>query len=59
MQPMLLKKANGLLLVKASGYQTHQRRIQGICSAVMTGPFVLQVLSMKGDKVSSTVTAGL
>jgi len=44
MQPMLLKKANGLLLVKASGYQTHQRRIQGICSAVMTGPFVLQVL---------------
>ena len=56
---MLLKKANGLLLVKASGYQTHQRRIQGICSAVMTGPFVLQVLSMKGDKVSSTVTAGL
>jgi len=36
-----------------------QGRIQGVCLAVMTGPFVPQVLSIKAYKISNTVTAGL
>jgi len=33
--------------------------IQGVCLALMTEAFVLQVLSTKADKVSNTVTTGL
>ena len=36
-----------------------QERIQGVCLAMMTGPFALQVLSIKADKISKDVTAGL
>jgi len=28
-----------------------QGHIQGVCLAVMTGPFLLQVLSIKADKI--------
>jgi len=31
----------------------------GVCLAAMTGPFVLQVLSIKDDKIPNAVTAGL
>jgi len=31
----------------------------GVCLAVMTGPFVPQVLSIKADKISKAVIAGL
>jgi len=37
-----------------------QGRVQGVCLAVMTGPFVPQVLSIKADdKISNAVTAGV
>jgi len=36
-----------------------QGHIQGVCLAVLTGPFVPQVLSIKADKRSSIATAGL
>jgi len=35
-----------------------QQGPQGVYLAVMTGPFVLQVLGIKSDKISNVVTAG-
>ena len=32
---------------------------RGVCLAVMTGPFVLQVHSLKANKISNAVIAGL
>jgi len=32
---------------------------RGVCLAVMTDPFALQVLSITTDKISHAVTAGL
>jgi len=41
-------------------FQRKQGRIQGVCLAVMTGPFVPQVLIIKADdKISNAVIAGL
>jgi len=39
--------------------QQTQGRLQGVCFAVMTGSFVLQVVSIKVNKISNAVTAGL
>jgi len=33
--------------------------IQGVFLVVMTGPFVLQVLTVKANKISNAATAGL
>jgi len=50
-------------LLKHNFYNTvgcyTQGRIQGICLAVMTSPVVPHVLSIKADKASNAVTAGL
>jgi len=36
-----------------------QGRIQGVCLAVMTDPFVSQVLNINANKISNVATAGL
>jgi len=40
-------------------FGTGQGRIYRVCLAVMTDPFAPQVLRIKADKISNTVTAGL
>jgi len=56
---MLILNNSRIRLKFSNDYHLEQGHIQGVCLAVVTGPFILQVLNITADEISYAVTAGL